>query len=223
VLFPLSKKATITQLKIKELDKGVNEIKEKYKNNKEEQAKAMMAYYKENGVNPFSGIILLFIQIPILLSLYFMVLKGLPQVDTSILYSFVNAPTVDMHFVGSIDLAGKSFILALLAAVTQYIQVHFAMPLPPPKKGKESSFKDDFARSMNLQMRFFMPALIFIILFPFPPFSYIFPAIPSVIALYWITSNVFAIGQELYLRKTIKNKRKEEISIDKSGNLETIK
>ncbi|MDP3996561.1 MAG: YidC/Oxa1 family membrane protein insertase [bacterium] len=214
-LFPLSTKATRTQLKMREMESGMNVIKEKYKNNKEEQARAIMSFYKENGINPFSGLLLVLIQIPILLSLYFMFFRGLPVLQEHLLYSFVPVSEVGMHFLGIFDLSQSSFILAFLAALTQYFQIRLAMPLPSQNGSAKGDFKQDLAKSLNSQMRIMMPILIFVILYPFPPFSRIFPTIPSVIALYWITSNLFAIGQELYMRNKVKAEKQQKDSQQK--------
>lgn len=193
VLFPLSRKAVETQLKMKQLEGDLNLLKEKYKDNKEEQARAVLGFYKEKGVNPFSGIILLFIQLPIIFALYYIFYKGgLPVVNESLLYSFVAVPTVDMSFLGLVDIAQKSVILALLAGVTQYFQIRFSMPLPPPRTDK-ATFQEDLARSMNFQLRYIMPIFV----------TFIAYSISGAIALYWTTSNVFAIGQELYLRRKL--------------------
>src|SRR3989338_6480274 len=53
-LFPLSQKATVTQLKMKSLEGELALLKEKYKNDREGHARATMAFYKEKKVNPFS-------------------------------------------------------------------------------------------------------------------------------------------------------------------------
>jgi len=90
-------------------------------NDKQKQAAATMALYKERGVNPFSGFLLILIQIPIIIALYQIFLKnGLPVIETGILYSFVPAPeNVSISFLGLIDITKKSLFLALLAGVTK--------------------------------------------------------------------------------------------------------
>jgi len=51
---------------------------------------------------------------------------------------------------------------------------------------------------MQMQMKYVMPIIIFFIAY----------GLSAAIALYWTTSNLFMIGQELYIRKNIKNKTK---------------
>jgi len=57
ILFPLSKKSITGQIKLKKLEPELKKIKETFKD-KGEQAKRTMALYKENKINPFSGLYL---------------------------------------------------------------------------------------------------------------------------------------------------------------------
>ena len=111
-LFPISKKAVRTQLLMKEIQKDIEEIKKKSGGNKQEEAQKTMALYKEKGINPFSGIFLMLIQLPIIFALYFIFWKGgLPIVDSSLLYSFIPVPTaVNMHFLGFLDITKTSIV-----------------------------------------------------------------------------------------------------------------
>lgn len=212
ILFPLSKKAVRTQFKMRELQKPLDELKKKYKDNKEEMGRRMLELYKEHQVNPFSSFIVIFIQLPVILALYWVFLKGgLPTINTDILYSFVPEPThINVKFLGLFDLtASKGIILALAAAITQHFQARFSFPKPEPKKeGEKPSFQEDMMRGMSVQIKYVLPIFVFFISF----------SLVSVVALYWTVSNLFAIGQELYIRKHIKRpaeealKKKEEKS-----------
>lgn len=182
---------------MKELEPELNALKEKYKNDKQQQARKVMDLYKEKGVNPFSGILLIFIQIPIILALYWVFFRGgLPEVDPLLLYSFVSAPqNVNMIFIGLIDMSGKSIVLAALAGITQYFQIKLTLP-PLKERNKNPTLKEDMARSFQLQMRYILPVFVLV-------FSYI---ISAAVALYWLTSNIFAIGQEIVVRKKLGKK-----------------
>ena len=196
LLFPLSKKSIKTQIKMREIDPELKALREKYKNDKQKQAAATMALYKERGVNPFSGFLLILIQIPIIIALYQIFLKnGLPVIETGILYSFVPAPeNVSISFLGLIDITKKSLFLALLAGVSQFFQTRFSIPAmkQQPKKS-DATFQESLAWSMNVQMRYVFPLVAFFISW----------SISGAIALYWTTSNIFAIVQELVVRRKI--------------------
>jgi len=192
ILFPLSKKAVITQLRMKEIEPAMNRIRETVKD-RQMQALQIMNLYKEKGVNPFSGILNIIIQLPILIALYSIFIKsGLPVVNTELLYPFVAVPTVDMEFLGILNIAEKSIILSVIAAAAQYFQIRYSLPPTPPAK-KNPSFQDDLARNVNMQMRYVFPVVILFI-------SY---TASATVALYLIVSSLFTIGQELYIRKKL--------------------
>ncbi|MDO8569325.1 MAG: YidC/Oxa1 family membrane protein insertase [bacterium] len=192
IMFPLSRKAVLTQMRMAEIAPDLANIKEKYKDSTEEQAKRTLALYKEKGVNPFSGILVIIIQIPIILALY-QIFLYFPKVNTSLLYSFVTAPEyTNVMLLGFLDLTTKSPSLALLAAVSTFFQFQISTKGQTQPKG--NSFGDNLARSMQTQMKYFFPVIVFFI-------SY---SISGVIALYWLTTNLFSIGQELFVRRKLK-------------------
>ncbi|OGN25453.1 MAG: hypothetical protein A3A13_03110 [Candidatus Yanofskybacteria bacterium RIFCSPLOWO2_01_FULL_43_22] len=206
VLLPLSRVAIETQLKMKEIEPELSKIKAQYKGNREQLSLKTMALYKEKGINPFSGFFLILIQIPIIFALYKIFLfGGLPEFNFEFLYSFTPVPAaVNMSFLGT-DLVAKSYIFALLAGVSQFLQAKYAMPPMSNSKSTEKSFQNDLARSMHMQMKYVLPIFVFFI-------SYHIAAAAS---LYWIASNIFAIFQELVLRKKIFSSSSQNIRVAK--------
>lgn len=192
LLSPLSHKAARFQLEMKMHEKELNRIKEQYKNDKQAQGKAILDFYREKKINPFAAILPLFIQIPIVIALYYVFYKGgLPAVDGALLYSFVSVPVPDMHFFG-INMLEKSLLLAILAGVAQFLQAHFAMP-PAPAKTETPSLGNDLARSMHLQMKYFLPVFM----------GFVSYAVSGAVALYFITSSLFTIAQEVVVRRSL--------------------
>lgn len=193
ILFPLSIKAVQTQKVMKEIQPKIKDLKEKHKDDKEAQAKAMMDVYKEHELNPFSSIFIILLQIPIIIALYYSVIS-LPDINTEVLYSFVAEPiNITMNFLGLVDITGRSVLLAIAAGVTQYIHVNFVMPATPekPKDGKPADFQTELMSNMQTQMKYVMPVLITGIAY----------FISAAIALYFVVSNLFSIFQELYVRR----------------------
>ncbi len=190
VLFPLSKQSIRTQIMMKKIEPDVQKIKDTVKDTREQSMK-ILGLYKERGVNPFAGFLLILIQLPILIGLYQVFQSGLPQIDLTLLYSFVKAPAeVAMHLFGiGLDSKVLRVVLAIIAVVTQFIQINLSLPKSVKKAGP-SSFQQDLAHSMNVQMRYIFPLIMF-------PIAYI----SSVIALYLITTNVFMTGQELLVKR----------------------
>jgi YidC/Oxa1 family membrane protein insertase len=196
ILHPLSKKSAATQIRMREKEGELKSIKEKYKD-KQEQAAKMMEFYKTHNINPFSGIFTLIIQIPIIYSLYYMFYRGgLPDIDPNLLYSFVKVPdSVSMVFLGLVDISEKSVLLALLAAVTSYLQMHLSSQNKDGemRPGNLNS-KEDLSKMMMKQMKYTMPVMVFFISWQ----------ISGVIALYWFTSNVLGIIQDWHIKKQLK-------------------
>lgn len=196
-LFSLAYTSIKGMVKQRALEPEIRRIKEKHKDNTQEQALAVMAFYKERGVNPFAGILVILIQIPVILALYFVFLRGgLPAINPALLYSFIPVPErVNMVFLGFLDLSAKSILTAILAGVSQYLQGRFMAPLAPesPAPGQDPSFKHDLARSMNVQIRYVLPAIIGIVAY----------TLPAAIGLYWTVSNLFTVGQEMFVRKRL--------------------
>lgn len=206
LLFPLSYKATKFQMEMKAHEGDIKKIKEQFKNDKQAQGRAILDFYKEKGLNPFAGILPLFIQIPIIIALYYVFFRGgFPNVDPDLLYSFVTVPPVDMHFFG-FDIAGKHLFLAVLVGLSQFLQGYLASPLLPAKSDKPS-FGDDLARGMQMQIKYFLPLLM----------AFVAYQVSGAVALYFITSSLFTVGQELFLRRKLK--RKEHLTHDNNGKL----
>lgn len=195
ILFPLAQKSVKTQIVMQEIQPKLDAIREQFKNDPQQQASRTMAVYKENGLNPFASILFMFIQIPIIFGLYFMFLHaGFPAINADFLYSFVHAPAgINTMFLGLVDMTTKSLPIAVLAGVFQFIQAQL-MKMPKPKQDDAPSFGKEFTKSLHFQMKYVFPLII----------VFVAAALPASIALYWATSNVFSIGQELYARKHLK-------------------
>lgn len=197
VLFPLSKKAVETQIQMKAVEPELTALKEKYKDDKQILARKQMDLYKEKGIRPFLSIILLFLQLPIIFALYQIFSHpGLPVINEDLLYSLVHVPqSVNMFFLG-LDISKKQIILAILVAISTFFQAKIMSRknIPVAKKaGTPSSFKEDMARNMHIQMLYVFPIIAGAISW----------SISGAIALYWITSNLFTIGQELVLKRKL--------------------
>ncbi len=209
VLFPLSKSSLLTQVRMKEIEPEANKIKAEYANDRQTQTLKVMALYKERGIKPFSGVLLLLIQLPILLALISVFYKIIPSIHPEFLYSFVSAPDITnkIEFLGLIDLTQKSLILSLITGIVQFFQLHYSLAAHKPAgvqvKANNSNVKGalnpDMMASMTKQMKIFLPILAFASTYWLIPAQ--FPQAASVIAIYWTVSTLFTLGQELYIRK----------------------
>jgi YidC/Oxa1 family membrane protein insertase len=198
-IFPLTQRSIQSQAKMNLLAPELNKIK-KSGASKEEQARLTFELYKKFETNPFSGCLLLLIQLPIIFALYYVFARGI-QFDATILYSFTPIPThINMSFLGLIDIGGKSLLLALVAGVSQYFQAYY-MP-KPVASADPNSFQDAFAKNMQTQMKYVFPVLITFIAYR-----------SGALALYWATSNAFAIAQQIYI--TSRKEKNNSVAVSK--------
>lgn len=189
ILLPLSIKASKAQLEMKNTEKDLALIKKQYGDNKEEFAKKQLEYYKEKGINPFAGIFIQLIQLPIIFALYKVFIKsGLPAINKEMLYPFILPPvSVNMVFLNIIDISHKSITLAVLAGITTYWQISLAAA----PTSKDESTQSDMQKAMMMQMKYMFPVIMVVVAY----------SISSAVALYLITSNVFSVVHEMYIRK----------------------
>lgn len=192
-IYPLTLKSIKAQRAMKAIEPKLKEIKEKHKDDKQQQAVLTMELYKKEKISPMSGCLPLLVQIPIISALFF-VLKSIGTVDESYLYSFVHYDFIpNMSFLG-LNLGVKSIVLAVLVGITQFLTTRLSLgkPVKETKKSDEKiSFQDDFQRSMQLNMRYMLPVILAITA----------ANLPGAVALYWVTSNMFSIGQEMWVTK----------------------
>lgn len=197
LLAPFSYKAIIHQVIQKQLEPKRKQIQEEYKDDKQLQAQKMMELMREHKTNPFSSCLLTLVQIPIILVLYTVFLTGL-TLQPDIIYSFISIPdALNLNFLG-LDLGQKSILLGVLTGFAQYIQVRLSpvMQESPKSDNTPAAGQDTQAmmmQSMQKSMKFTLPIMIAV-------FASI---VPAAVALYWVTTNIFTIGQELFIRRKL--------------------
>jgi YidC/Oxa1 family membrane protein insertase len=202
VLLPLSHKMFKTQIIQRKIQPLITKIQEEYKDNRQMLGVKMLEIYKEYKLNPFSSILLMIIQIPIVFALYFVFANGgLPNINMADLYSFTpNVDTIN-HILYGVDFTKANIMVGLLAALFQYIQIRLSLqnmtPVDKNKPNKDLKPEEMMQKQMGFMMKYFIPILIFVASLK----------VSAAVALYWIVSSVFMIAQELYFR----NKYKEEL------------
>jgi YidC/Oxa1 family membrane protein insertase len=194
ILFPLFQKSARYQIVMQRLQPKVAEIQKRHKEDKTKQTEALLALYRENKTNPFSGFLFILLQLPILIALYQIFINILKPGVFEKLYGFISQPeTFNATFLGLINLASPSILMVGLAALAQYFQVKTA--LPKKKDHEELSAQEKASR----KMAFIAPLLTL----------FIFYKLPAAVSLYWLTASVFSIVQQELIQKNIK--RDEEL------------
>lgn len=201
ILLPLSHKMFKTQIIQRKIQPIISKIQEEYKDNKQMLGVKLLEVYKEHKLNPFSSILLMIIQIPIVFALYFVFANGgLPEINTTDLYSFVSRVNNINHILLGIDFTKANIVVGFLAALFQYIQIRLSlqnMNKIEDKPLSEMKPEEMMQKQMSFMMKYFIPIVIFIASLK----------VSAAVALYWIVSSLFMIGQELYFR----NKYKEQL------------
>lgn len=188
LLLPSFHKSLKQQRAMSVLQPKMNEIKEKYKDDKEGQAKAMMELYQVHKVNPLSSCLPLLIQLPILIALYRVFIQSLDGSKLDGLYSFVKTPaSINPMFLHWTNLSHTNIYMAVLAGVLQYFQSRLMLP--------KTSSADPTAKMMKYQTLYFLPAVTILLGIRFP----------AGLTLYWVVTTLFGIVQQYYiLRKEAK-------------------
>src|SRR3972149_8720304 len=94
ILLPSSMKATRQQKRMRDLQPEIQAIQARYKDDKAKQSQEIMAFYRENKINPLGSCLPLLIQLPILIILYYVFIHGLSTERFDLLYDFTPRPEV---------------------------------------------------------------------------------------------------------------------------------
>ncbi|MBP7843098.1 membrane protein insertase YidC, partial [Candidatus Woesebacteria bacterium] len=150
--------------------------------------------YKKYNVNPLSGCLPQLLQLGVLIVLY----------QTLIGFINTNGGVIDMHFLWlNLSVPDSKYILPVLAMVTQLVLSLMIAPgaevkdvVPNSSKTKKIQKLNekeedtaDMAKSMQQQMMIMMPIMTGFIALKFP----------SGLALYWVATTLFSIGQQWYI------------------------
>ncbi len=200
VLWKTSVHALIAPMKMRQYQPELKAIQERHKDDRNAAATAQMAFYKEKGISPLSGCLPLLIQLPILIILYRVFIVGLNQIRPDLIYSFTpHLSTINPVFLGiNLGHPDKLFILPALAAILQFVQAKHMQSLNPA-----ATSGNDPAAAMSKQMIYLLPAMTLFIAY----------RLPSGLALYWVTTTLFSLLQQLYVAKTFKPAPEAQLTV----------
>jgi YidC/Oxa1 family membrane protein insertase len=179
ILLPLTYKQLKGMRALQALQPQMKELQEKYKNDKQRLQQEMMRIYRENKVNPLASCFPLLAQLPVFITLFFVLRHELPA-DIGCKAGECGA---EASFWFIQDLTAKATGGELIALIVLYIGTQLV-----------SSMVMSITADKNQRM------LMFLLPFIFVPFILNFPA---GLILYWITTNVWTIGQQLVIQRVI--------------------
>jgi YidC/Oxa1 family membrane protein insertase len=167
----------------------IKKLQARFKDDKERLNQEMMKFYRENKINPFASCLPMVAQLPVFLSLYYMLRTDLrydicPAINPeSVQNPTACGPTPDSGFLFIPDLTGKATGGVLIALIVLYVGSQLFSTL------LMSTTTDKTQRMLFIALPFFF--VIFVIRFP------------AGLLVYWITTNVWTIVQQVIVRKRL--------------------
>ncbi len=179
-LYPITRKTAMQSEKMKEAQPEIKKLEEKYKDktSQEDQMKKSqetMALYKKYNINPVSGCIFAFLQLPI----FFAFLEAINRVPAIFENTFLTLQLGTTPWVGITGGSYQYIILNVLIAATTYFSF------------KNTSNDTAAVAGQGKMMTIFMTVFIIFISF----------RLPAAIAIYWIVNSAFTIGQNLLVKR----------------------
>ncbi|KKP88290.1 MAG: Stage III sporulation protein J [Berkelbacteria bacterium GW2011_GWA2_35_9] len=194
ILLIPSSKSIHQQKKVQEIQPQLAKLKEEYKDDQKKLTQETLALYKKYQINPVGSCLPLLIQLPILIILYQVFIRGLSTASFHNLYSFIPQPeSLNTNFFG-LDLTKPDvWVLPILAGVSQFFQSWQLQP-----KNKNQSATNDPSAMMMKQMMYVFPVMTVLIC----------RSLPSALPIYWVVSTLFSIVQQ----QSILSKKTKEIT-----------
>jgi YidC/Oxa1 family membrane protein insertase len=206
VTTPFTLKGTRSMIQMQRLQPEMRRIQLKYKDDRQKQNEELMAFYRENNINPLGGCLPMLLQLPIFWIL-FRVVRGITETDAkgnftpsyldhgSAMYKSLVHHDKMMSF--GVDLAEsaskalqESFVhglphilLVSVVAITSYFQ---------QKQIQSRNPNAEIPPQQKMLMRI-MPAM-------FVVFAFIEP---TALVIYFVTSNLYRIGMQAYITRTL--------------------
>ncbi len=243
LMWPLVKKQLHQTKLMRNVQPELKKVKARAKGNKTLEAQLMMELYKERGIKPFSSIGVLIIQLPIFLALFRVIqiiTNERDKIDAYV-YGFMShlEPIKELlanpknfnesffgidltrHAVGNEGVYIPLVVLALIAAIFQYIQAKQTLPNPENKRklrdilkesaaGKQAD-QSEISAIMGSRMAMFMPIILFFVVLYFP----------GALVLYYATFSIVAVVQQHIVlsrdEEELKAVASESISQSKNG------
>jgi len=180
VLFPLTWKQFSSAQSMQIIQPQLKELQKKYKSDRGKLQQETMKLYQEHRVNPFASCLPLLLQLPVFISLY-AAIKGLGPLEggLSSVEALNNASFLWIPHLGNPD---PYYILLILYVVSQLVSTELMLATQSDKTQKM------LMRAMPIMFVFFLWKF------------------PAGLFVYWVTTNVWTVGQQLLIRKVMKPK-----------------
>lgn len=190
-----TQRAMESQRAMQKIQPKLKELQAKYKNDQQHLSMETMQLMKENKVNPMGSCLPLLFQFPILLALFLVIRQGGSVSYAVHLYpplAHIQVSEISHIFLGMLNLTQPEiYVLPITLALLQFWQLRmsFKRVQNGPKQQTPSGMPD--VSQINTVMTYALPAFIAIAAF----------SLPSGVALYWLISTLFSIGQQFVVNR----------------------
>jgi YidC/Oxa1 family membrane protein insertase len=215
VLVPLTFRQLKSMQEMQRLAPQISALKEKYKEDKQRQQQELMKFYQENKINPLASCLPLLLQLPVFVSLFYMLRTDLKKhicgdqlVEyfnrhpaeaakyhagvhaanfTQLPTKFVEATGCQKVYPGSAkflfipDITSKATGIALIVLITLYVGSQLASTL----------IATATADANQRRLMLLLPVVFVVILYRYP----------AGLLVYWITTNLWTIGQQYLIKR----------------------
>jgi YidC/Oxa1 family membrane protein insertase len=204
-LVPLTVRQIRSMARMQQLQPEMKEIQKKYKEDKQRQQQEMMKFYKENNVNPLGSCLPMVAQLPVFISLYYMLRQSLrTDICPGVQEAFQKAFELKHHVSAAVahaqttscgaghgasflfisDLTNKATGATLVVLIVLYVGSQLGSSLM-----MSAATMDKTQRQIML----FMPLVFVLFVIRFP----------AGVLVYWITTNVWTVGQQYIVKRRL--------------------
>lgn len=194
LLFPISKKQSMSSLKMQELQPKLQAIQKKYAGDQQKLQMETSKLYQEAGYNPAAGCLPMLFQFLIIIAMYNLFNNYFEFRGAAFIPKWIPDLTEGdsvLTFKFNIPLLGNSLrILPIIYVASQIISSKISQSMNPSGGANEKTMKF---------MMYGMPFMFF----------FIFYNAPAGLLLYWLTSNILQVGQQVIINKMMAKKKTE--------------
>jgi YidC/Oxa1 family membrane protein insertase len=197
ILVPLTYRQLKGMQEMQRLSPQIAALKEKYKDDKQRQQQEIMAFYRENKINPLASCLPLLLQLPVFISLFYMLRTDLKKhicgpalkahgIVTTKAIEKATCNEVAPHsakFLFIPDITAKATGVVLVVLIVLYIASQLGSTLLMSASAEPS----------QRWMMIALPLFFVVILFRYP----------AGLLLYWITTNLWTVAQGYFVRRSI--------------------
>ena len=182
LFFPLANKSYESMAKMKKLQPQMEQLRERYKDDKAKQQQELMALYQKEKINPLAGCLPILVQIPVFFALYKVLFVSIDMRHAPF-FGWIRDlssadPTSIFNLFGLLPFMVPEYlhigVWPLIMGITMWVQMQLNPPQPDP---------------VQQQIFSYMPLL----------FTFLLAAFPAGLVIYWAWNNVLSIAQQWYI------------------------